>query len=656
MMSVDNDNKVIGFSTEYMDRSVDPRTDFYRFAAGKWIDTHPIPQDLPSISAFRELSELNLDYLHEIAEDCVSGKKDTGVYGKLVGDIYSSAMNTERIEELRFKPIEKAWNLVDSINSGEELARAIPELNMLGVYPFFGFFVAPDDKNSSVYALYINQGGLSLPDRDYYLKEDMAEVRKYYVEHIKKMLIIYGMEESKAMEWADTVLNMETKIAKASWASEDVIDDIKNYNQIRIEELGKRYGNLMLMEHMKRMEVPDVPYIIVRQPDFLDFINSMVVNESLDRVKTYLYWNVINEYASMLHKQADEEHFDMFGRKLLGQKEQRVRWKRAVRMVNACVGEALGSIYVKEHFEEASKRKTQELVSDLIEVLKERINALGWMGDETKAKAIEKLSRMKVMVGYPDRFRDYAGLVTDPDDYVGNVIRASAFETLRQTRRVGLPVDKEEWQMYPQDVNAYNSPSDNRVVFPAGILQPPFFDKNMDYAINYGGIGTVIGHEITHGFDNNGRSHDANGNLNDWWTKNDEEKFNELAEVVGKEYSSKEILPGTFINGKLTMGENLADLGGVNIAYDALMRRLGKDPKGDVKVDGFDQSQRFFISYAQIWRSVNSKELVMMYAMTDPHSPPKYRAIIPSQNNPAFDKAFPPKDGIQGTRERIGVW
>ncbi len=651
-----NTNRNIGFSLDYMDKSVDPRKDFYRFAAGRWIDAHPIPPDLPSISAFMELSELNLDYLHEIAEDCASGKKNAGFYGKLVGDIYSSAMNTEKIEELKFKPVEKAWSLVSNINSREELVRAIPELNMLGVYPFFGFFIAPDDKNSSVYAFYINQGGLSLPDRDYYFKEDMAEVRRYYVEHVKRMLTLYGMEESTAKEWADTVLDIETKIAKASWASEDVIDDVKNYNQVRAEELEKRYGKLMLREYMKRLEVPDVPYIIVRQPDFLDFINLMIVDENLDRIKIYLYWNVINEYAYMLHKQADEEHFDMFGRKLLGQKEQRVRWKRAVRMANACVGEALGSIYVKEHFDEESKRKTQELVSDLIEVLKERIMALGWMGDETKAKAIEKLSKMKVMVGYPDRFRDYAGLVTDPNDYVGNVMRASAYETLRQTRRVGLPVDKEEWQMHPQDVNAYNSPSDNRVVFPAGILQPPFFDKNMDYAVNYGGIGAVIGHEITHGFDNNGRSHDADGNLSDWWTDDDEKKFNELAEIVGKEYSSKEILPGVFINGKLTMGENLADLGGVNIAYDALIRRLGKDPEGDVEVDGLDQNQRFFISYAQVWRSVDSKELIMMYIMTDPHSPSKYRAIIPSQNNPAFDKAFPLEDGVQETRERIGVW
>ena len=652
----DSTKKDIGFSLEYMDKSTDPRDDFYRFAAGKWIDTHPLPPDLPSIGAFRELSELNLDYLHEIAERCASGKSDAGFYAKLVGDIYSSAMNTEKIEELKFRPIENAWKLVSSINSKEELSRSIPELNMLGVYPFFGFFVAPDDKKSSVYAFYINQGGLSLPDRDYYLKEDMAEIRRYYLEHMKRMFVLYGMDESKAKEWADTVLDIETKIAKASWASEDVINDLKNYNQIKTDELEKRYGNLMLVEHMKRIEVPDVDYIIVRQPDFLDFINSMMINESLDRIKIYLYWNVINEYASMLHKQADEEHFDMFGRKLLGQKEQRVRWKRAIRMVNACVGEALGSIYVKEHFDEESKRKTQELVSDLIEVLKERIKALTWMGDETKAKAVEKLSRMKVMVGHPDRFREYNGLVTHPDDYVGNVIRASVFETLRQTRRVGLPVDKEEWQMYPQEVNAYNSLSDNRVVFPAGILQPPFFDKNMDYAVNYGGIGTVIGHEITHGFDNNGRSHDADGNLNDWWTKEDEKKFNELADLVEKEYSAKEILPGVFINGKLTMGENLADLGGVNIAYDALMRRLSKDPSWNVVVDGFDQSQRFFISYAQVWRSVYSKELTTMYIVTDPHSPPKYRAIIPSQNNPAFDKAFPPKNGMQEERKHMGVW
>lgn len=655
---MDADEKIedIGFSVDYMDRSADPRKDFFRFANGRWVDTHPIPPDVPTIGAFVELYEETRLKLRAIVEDCASGKSGSDLNERLVGDFYSSAMNVDKIEELRFKPMEEAWSIVKSIDSREALVKAMPELNMRRVYPFFAFYVSPDSKRSSVYALYLFQGGLTLPDRDYYLKEGMSKMLEYYRQHIRKMLTLYGIADNVAGEWADTVIRIETKIAKASWPAEETIDDVKTYNQITTEELERRYPNLKLMENIKKFEVPQVPYFIVGQPDFFDFMNSMINDEDLEGMKIYMYWNVMHSYASLLHKEIDSENFDMFGRKLVGQKEQKVRWKRAVGMTSGYLGEALGSIYVKRHFDQESKRKAEELVADLIGTFRERIKALGWMTDKTKEKAIDKLDKMVVMVGYPKKFRDYSGLVIRPDDYAGNVKRTFLFEMLRDTRRVGQPVDKEEWAMSPQDINAYNSPSDNRIVFPAGILQPPFFDKNKDHAVNYGGIGGVIGHEMTHGFDNNGRKHDADGNLKDWWTEEDEKRFNELAEEVVKEYSSKEALPGVNINGKLTLGENLADLGGVNIAYDALKKRLKSDSVSDMLIDGFTQDQRFFISYAQVWRDVASEESIKLRIISDSHSPDRFRAMIPAMNNPAFDKAFPANEGEDKLNKKIGVW
>lgn len=653
----DEGKKIIGLNPDYIDRSADPRKDMYRFANGRWMDTAEIPKDMTSINAFVELDELNKDRLRRIAEECAAEKDGRNRHEKLVGDFYLSATNTDKLEELRFKPIEDDWKLVEGIDSRENLAHAISELHMRGVGGFFYVLASPDNKNSSVYALYLQQSGLSLPDREYYLNGKMAEIRDYYLQHMERMFGMYGIAADKAEDMAKAVLEIETVIAKASWPNEQLMDDIKNYNPMDIEALCKRYGSLYFADYLKRFEAQQVPYVIVGQPDFFDEISRIVAEEDIGKLKAYLSWKVINGYASLLHKEADDEHFDMFGRKLSGQKEQKQRWKRAVGAINSCIGDSIGRIYVERYFDAESKALIEQMVADLINVFRKRILALEWMGEETKRKAVEKLDRMVVMVGYPKKFREYDGLVTDPDDYAGNVKRAYRAELLRDMHRLGKPVDKDEWFMNPQDVNAYNSPPDNRIVFPAGILQAPFFDKGVDHAVNYGSIGSTIGHEMTHGFDSTGRTHDADGNLRDWWTAEDEKKFNELAEEVVKEFSSIEILPGMKINGRLTLGENLADMGGLNIAYDALMERLASGVSDRHKIDGFTVEQRFFIAYAQSWKNKISDESAMRRLLTDPHSPERIRAMVPSVNNPAFDIAFPPDaSAAKEKRKLIGVW
>ncbi len=653
------ESKAPRFSTGNMDASVDPRKDFYTYANGTWVRNNPVPPDKAIWRGSDELQEHNMDLLHRIAEDSAADKTaPAGSPARLVGDFYASAMDTASIERLRFAPIDDLWQRVSNIGSVDDVTKSITELHAAGVSAFFVAGSMADQKNSAIYAMYLMQGGLSLPDRDYYFKPEFAKTRDEFREHVARMFMLKGIPEAQARQWADTVMSIETEMAGASRTSTELRDAEKNYNRIDTAQLDGRYGALAPTRYLKDLGVPQsTQYVVVGQPEFFDAINALLGTRSIDDWKVYLYWHVLSSYASALHAEVEEEDFDFFGRKLRGQQQQEPRWKRSIYAIDGSIGEALGKIYVERHFDEAARHKAEQLVGDLIGAFRERLMNLQWMSEPTRQKALAKLDKFSVKIGYPDKFRDYSGLVISDDDYVGNLRRSVAFELKRQTSRVGQSVDRKEWQMTPPTVNAYYEPTQNEIVFPAGILQPPFFDPTMDDAVNYGAIGAIIGHEITHGFDDQGRLYDGDGNLNSWWTDADTKAFDAKAHAVVQEYSKQEVLPGAFVNGELTLGENIADLGGVAIAYDALQKRLAQEPSGRVSVDGLTPEQRFFIAYAQAWRyNVRDAEARRRLTM-DPHAPDKVRAVIPAESDPKFDSAFPPSNGGDPQpMPRVGVW
>ena len=652
-------NRQPRFSTAYIDLSTDPRTDLYRYASGKWLDSNPIPSDKAEWGSFYELFEWNRVVLRGIAAECASdtnAQKDP--YKRLVGDFYKSAMDEKTINEIRFAPIEDLWGLISHAESIQYLVKLIPRLHKEGIPVFFDVGSSVDEKNSSIYALYLEQGGLSLPDRDYYIQESFAEMRKEFRAHMERMFILKGIPQDKAKEWAASVFELETSIANASRSAADLRDVEKNYNRIEIGTLAKRFTSMGLNDYLDEIGVRGVEYAVIRQPEVFDYLEKLFKETDVEKMRAYLYWHVLLGYAGSMHDEVFNEVFDFFGRKLTGQQGPEPRWKRALRSIDSHIGEALGKLYVERQFGEAAHAKSLELVHDLIDAFREKLEASDWMSNETRAMAVGKLDAMNIKIGYPDKFRDYSGLEVSPSDYVGNIRRSNEFELRRQATRVGKPVDRTEWNMTPPTVNAYYAPEMNEIVFPAGILQPPFFDAGIDATVNYGAIGTVIGHEITHGFDDQGRHYDSKGNMIDWWTEDDVKKFNEKAEAVVKLYGSQEVLPSTFINGKLTLGENIADLGGVGIAYAALQKLYSRRPEERKTIDGLTPDQRFFIAYAQIWKTNIREEALRMRLTVDPHSPEKYRVNIPSINQPAFDKAFPPATPQMksGSVERTGVW
>ncbi len=643
-----------------MEGTVDPRKDFYTYSVGEWLKTHPVPPDKPVFNAFYELRDWNMERLHMIVDDCNAGKAaPAGSYARMVGDFYGSAMDTKLIDAARFAPIDDLWQSVAGVKTQGDIMRLLPQLHMAGVGALFNVYSDADQKNSATYALYFRQGGLTLPDREYYLSDTFAQVRADYKEHVAKMFILKGIAEPQARNWAETVLGIETEMAKSSRSRTDLRDSEKNYNMMETAQLDSRYATLSLNAYMKDIGVPPTQYAVVGQPEFLDALNGQLSSRSVDDWKVYLYWKTLHSFASKLHREVDDENFDMFGRKLMGQQQPEPRWKRAISTIDSEIGEALGKIYVDGYFDQTASRKANELVGDIIAVMRDRLETLPWMTEDTRRQAVAKLDSLNVKIGHPAAFRDYTGLTVMVDDYVGNIRRAEEFELRRQTARVGQQVDRNEWLMTPQTVNAYYEPTRNEIVFPAGILQPPFFDAKMDTAVNYGGIGAVIGHEITHGFDDQGRLYDASGNLKNWWKPEDEREFKARASTVIREYSEQEALPKMFINGDMTQGENIADMGGLSIAYEALQRRLKKDPQLAQTIDGLTPDQRFFISFAQVWRQSITEQELKRRLTIDEHSPAKYRATIPVINHPEFDRAFPQQTGtdtVPPRGEKVGVW
>lgn len=656
----DKEPKVPSFSVDYMDKSVDPGKDFYSYAAGKWVKANPVPADKSRWGSFSELDERNNYLIHSILDASrVDTKAQAHSPTREVGDFFASAMDTAKLEQLKFKPIEADLNRIEQIKTNDDLFKLLADLHKNGYGGIFDTDVQPDAKDSSIYAFQLAQGGLSLPDRDYYLSESFAKQREAYLEHMKKMFTLLGESAEQAAKSAATVISVETELAKASRSRVDLRDPIKNYNKVKTQELVASDPAIPWKLYLADRGITDLPYAVVGQPEFFTAVDKMVKERPLQDWKTYLRWKVLHNSAPYMHDAVELENFNFFGKTLSGQQEQEPRWKRAEKVIDGSIGEALGQLYVEKYFPPEAKAKMNELVNNLRGVFKDHLQKLDWMGDATREKALAKFDRFTQKIGYPDKFRDYSAVEIKRDDYLGNVRRSDAFEVHRRMVRVGKPVDRSEWEMTPPTVNAYFNPVMNEIVFPAGILQPPFFDVNMDDAVNYGAIGAVIGHEITHGYDDEGRHYNADGILSEWWTDKDAKEFEARAQKVIDEYDAFEALPGLHVNGKLTLGENIADLGGVSIAFDAMERALKKDPSKRKTIDGLSPEQRFFISFGQIWRSNVRDEEVKRRITIDPHSPGRFRAIGPLMNYQEFYDAFGIKDGAPEWRnpeKRAKIW
>ncbi len=649
------------FSLDRLDRSVDPGDDFYRFAVGSWSRANPVPPDRSRWGAFDELTEANYRILYDLLEEAGRTARDPAAppTERRVGDFYASALDTGRRNAAGFAPIQEDLRRLDAIHDAADVVRAVAALHDVGTDALFSAYVAPDKRASGFYALYLEQGGLSLPDREYYLDPRFADVRRAFEAHVARLLRLAGEDDASAAASAAAVLAIETELARAGRSQTDRRDEERNYHRRERAELEAAAPRLGWAEYLRARGLGGIAYAIVGQPEFFDALDRLLAERPAADWRRYLRWTVVHAAAPFLHEAAEGEDFDFFHRTLLGQPEPEPAWKRAALVLDDLVGEALGALYVARAFPPEARARMQEMVDDLCAAFRERLAGRDWMSPGTRERALEKFARFRTKIGHPAVFRDYTGLVIDRADFAGNVRRARSFEVRRQTARVGGPVDRSEWGMTPPTVNAYFSPVLNEIVFPAGILQPPFFDVAADDAVNYGGIGAVIGHEITHGYDDQGRKYDADGNLADWWTPADAAEFDRRAHQVVEQYNAYRPLPDVAVNGALTLGENLADLGGVRIAFAALQARLARDPTRRRTLDGFTPEQRFFLSWAQVWRLNCREPEIRRRAVVDPHAPGPFRAAGAVVNHDAFFEAFgigPDRPMWRPPSARVAIW
>jgi putative endopeptidase len=650
--------KAWGFDTKNIDRSVRPQDDFFRYANGLWLKKNKIPPAESRWGTFIMLRYDTEQKLRGIMRGLLAKRHKKGTPGQLVADVYRSAADLKRRNALGAKPIEPYRRMIRAIESKEDLRKCLAALHRLGVDAFFGETVDQDAKQSEKNILYLFQGGLGMPDRDYYLKDtpEMKRVRGEYVKHVEKMFRLWGETPARAKANTATVMEIETRLAKASMDKVDTRDPEKTYHKKTLAEMERLYPETAWRPFIRRIGGTEKP-LIVAQPRFFNEVDALFRDTPLASIKTYLEWQLLDDAASLLSSGFVRQNFHFYATVLTGVAKMKPLWRRALGAVNGSVGEALGKLYVERYFTPRAKRMMDALVSDLFAAYEERLRGLDWMSPATKRKALKKLGMMTRKIGYPKRFRTYGGLVIRPDDFAGNMYRVAEHEHRRVMRKLRRPVDRAEWYMTPQTVNAYFNPGMNEIVFPAAILQAPFFDEHADDAVNYGAIGYTIGHEITHGFDDQGSKFDGKGNLKHWWTSADRARFDKKASVLAKQFDSYEVADGLRVNGKLTLGENIADLGGISIAFDAYQRRLKKTGRKDI--DGFTPEQRFFLGCAQGERELARPEFQKMLVTTDPHSPGEFRVNGPFSDMPEFYEAFGVRKGDGLYREpakRAKIW
>ncbi len=648
-----------GFSVSRMDTSVRPGDDFSRYAAGKWYETTAIPSDKSRWGGFDELRERNWVALRAIVEEAAAQPGEGATVRRKVGDFYASAIDTETINALGLKPIEAELAAMAAAETKDELFKHVVQQHLGIGAPFFSAAFYPDQKQSDVYGFYLNQGGMSLPSKEYYFSDKFARERWEFVGHVAKMLELAGEPRATAFQRAETVFAIEKALAENAKLPVELRDRVANYNKMTIEEAAAAFEGFPLKLVVAELGVPaSATEVIVGQPKFFEALAKVTAERSLEDLKVYARWQLLRATAPYLAEPFEQESFRFNGTVLNGTPEQEPRWQRATKTVDGAIGEALGQLYVERHFPPEAKARMMEMIENIKTVMRERLEKVEWMTEPTRQKALAKFARFSPMIGYPEKWRDYSDVEVKRDDYFGNVKRAAWFESKRLIGRTGQKVDKREWGMTPPTVNAYFSPVTNQIVFPAGILQPPFFDPRLDDAVNYGAIGAVIGHEITHGFDDQGRRYDADGNLADWWTPEDEQRFRERAMVVVEQFNGYHALPGLAINGQLALGENIADLGGTSIAFEAFQRSLKGKPTPP-KIDGLTAEQRFFISWAQQWRTAYRDDAMRLQVARGPHAPGNFRGFGPLVNQQAWYDAFDVKEGDALWRppeKRAKIW
>ncbi len=654
-------NQVRGITVEDMDFSVDPNQDFYLYSSGKWLEQSTIPADMSSWSNLVKIRLDNEKALKEILERDPNLSSNSNA--QKLADIYMTAMDTLKIQADGFDPVKDDLAMIDGIKSKDDFMNVFTEMKRYGGGGLFSMWAGQDDKNSENVILQFYQSGLGMPERDYYFREDpkSVEVQKKYRQFIENIFVLIGNDRKQAAEIADNIMSLETRLANASMSRVAMREAEATYHLMELKEakaLMPDFAWDMLFDKLLINESGNFEKgVNVGQPEFFREVNKMLGDVPIDSWKNYLKWQLLRRSADKLSKPFADEAFEFYSKTLRGVEEQKPRWRTSLDFVEDAMGEALGQMFVAEKFRPEAKQKALEMVGYIKEAFRDRLLQNEWMSDETKKKALDKLSTFVVKIGYPDVWRDFSGLKTDRSSLYANMKNAALFNQQYYIQKLNKPVDRNSWWMNPQTVNAYYSSSKNEIVFPAGILQPPFYHLDVDDAVNFGGIGMVIGHEITHGFDDQGRKYDGDGNLTDWWTEEDAAMFKERSDKIVEQYNNYKVADDLHVNGELTLGENIADLGGLVIAYYGLQKAL--EGKSRELIDGFTPEQRFFLSHSQIWRSKMRPETMRLLVQTDSHSPSEFRVIGPISNMEEFMNAFGGKPGdpmVRPDGERVVIW
>ncbi|SDW05184.1 M13 family metallopeptidase [Flavobacterium degerlachei] len=638
-----------GININYMDKNVKPSNDFFRYVNGTWLDNTEIPSDRTRWGSFDELRQrTDADALAILKESVNNPKyKSNTDQGKAI-NLYKSILDTVGRNKLGIAPLKPYLKKIEAVKNAKDLEALMIEMEPIGGIGFFGANVGADAKNSNRNVISVGPGGVGLPDRDYYVSEDKdsKEKREKYVLHVAKMLGFLGEKPAEAKVQAEQILALEIEMSKPRFDRVERRDRRKSYNPMTVADLQKLTPSINWNNYFTKIGLKNVDSLIVSQPKYMTALESVLKENKVNDWKAYMRWSLLNRASSQLSTTIEDANFDFYGKTLTGAVKQRPSDERALQVINGRIGEALGKLYVEKMFPAEAKAKAEIMIKNIFVAFESRINNLTWMSPETKLSAVEKLHKSKIKIGYPDKWKDYSALVIkSPEDggsYFENTKNMAKWRFEQDLADLNKPVDKTKWNMSPQTVNAYYNPSYNEIVFPAAILQPPFYNYQADEAVNYGGIGGVIGHEISHGFDDSGSRYNADGNLMDWWTADDLKQFSALTGALADQYSALQPLPGTFVDGKFTLGENIGDLGGVNAAYDGLQLYL-KENKNPGLINGLTPEQRFFISWATVWRTKSRDEAIKNQVKTDPHSPGMYRSYVPMQNIDAFYDAF----GIQ---------
>lgn len=645
---------ISGIDLSNIDQLVRPQDDFYQYMNGTWLKNFELPADKSNYGAFTKLAEESREHVKEIINDVSKGDNKAGSDEQKIADIYKTYMDTETLEAKGLKPIASELKKINGISDIESLSEYMGYADIYSTAPI-GMYVYIDQKKSDEHIVYMGQSGLGLPDRDYYFKDDekSKKIQKAYVKHIGNMLTLAGIKDGE--EKAKGIYKLETALAEGQWTRIQNRDRDKTYNKMTFDELKAKLPAVKWDAWLKHTMIEKPDHVVVTQPSYLDTLNKVLKETSIDTWKDYYTFHMLSNASTSLTEALDKENFSFYGTVLSGTTEQEPRWKRGVDLVNGLVGELVGKVYVKRHFPAEAKTRMVKLIENLRTAYGESIKELEWMGDETKKKALDKLAKFDPKIGYPDVWRDYTKMNIQGDDLIANMKEATRFLTHRNRSKLGQPIDRNEWGMNPQTVNAYYNPTKNEIVFPAAILQPPFFNLEADEAVNYGGIGAVIGHEMGHGFDDQGSKYDGDGNLKNWWTDEDRKQFEMRTGQLIKQYDAFTVVDGTHVKGEFTQGENIGDLSGMAIAYKAFKANHPDSPV----IDGFTGDQRFFMGWAQVWMRKYRDEELLRRIDTDPHSPSEFRANGILKNLPEFYEAFDvkPGDGMYlNPEERVKIW